>query len=253
VSSNPAQPPTRRDRSTVARWRRLSFVALALVVASTALLTTMLRVRSSSDVAVPSASDPATLQATSPKNADSASQRTAEASGAPQRPRSYSPVDVSTLAAARAYGDDAGSRPSVSADVEQPALETALRDAPPSVAVSSDARAPDADAAPVSPPAQARSAPPATRPAAQPAKERTRAVVASARAPTRRADTRTDVATLPDAVAAAPEPRPAIEPPRPSAALDDAPQRRQPAAAATELDAAWDRREQWMRERLRQR
>ena len=252
MTPEPLDSLPQRERSSLARWRRLAFIALAFFVTSTALLTTMLGGQSGSDVAVSSAPASKSLQAsTSPKNADSAPRKDSEVSGAQQRPRSYSPVDVSTLAAARAYGDDAGPRPSVTTEVEQRAPDTDSRSAPTSEAVSSNARVPDADPAP--PTVQPRSAPSATRPVAQPLKERAPSAVASARAPTRRADTRTDVATVPDAVAAAPEQRLAIEPSRTRAAIDDAPPRRQPAAATTELDAAWDRREQWMRERLRER
>jgi hypothetical protein len=231
------------DTTDSTRWRRLTVVALVLFLSSSVLLATLLstrartapRIVAGSAQAAPVRADPVAL-------ADDVSKSAPGNEIAAARPRVYSPVDVSTLAAARAYGDDPAPKP---AGITANAGEAVAKDAR---AEGSTVTSTNSAATPAaSPPSRPARAAPLQRgpapPPMKPANDRTRLAAPSERASERRTDARPVVASLPTAV----------EPSRVGAVADPVTRVRDADSPSAELDAAWDRREQWMRERLRQR
>jgi len=225
------------------RWRRLTVVAVLLFLSSSVLLTTLLSTRARTapqTAAVPAQTAP--VGAKPVALADDAPRSVPGTEGAAARPRVYSPVDVSTLAAARAHGDDPAPRPSVITANAGEVVSEHARAEPSAVASTKIAATP----APSPPSSPARAAPLQRVPAPPPMKqanERPRPAAPSRRALEGPTDGRTAIAGLPTA----------IEPSRVREVADTVTRQRDADSPSTELDAAWDRREQWMRERLRQR
>ena len=225
-----------------AAWRRLSVIALALVGGTTVALVSMLVARESSVPATVSA--PQVVSAQSDPTAGELHNAVASERTAPARTRVYSPVDVRTLADARANGD---APQAAQTAVEEDARESKPSDEPlaaartpipqPSVLVTSIQPAPPR----VAPPPPTREL--ATRSAPSQRRESTRAVTPTQRLPERSANTQAALSRAPVSTIEPAIPRPVpVDPPRV--------ERRD---AVSDLDAAWARREQWMRERLRQR
>lgn len=226
----------------VTRWRRLAIVALFLVAATTVPLAMMVGARHS---AMPEESPRSPETAAVSANADEVTAvPSTTASGdkalASLRPRAYSTIDARTLAEARAHGTD----PAPTRAAIDEATEASL--------VGEPAPAPSVVPAPViavmpespvsSRPRQAGSPRPTVKPPVlQQAQDRTRLAVTP-----ERLEPRGDTRSTGSVAGTANEPARARELPA------DAPRQRQQ-DASSDLDAAWERREQWMRDRLRQR
>ena len=225
-----------------AAWRRLAVIALALVTGTTVALVSMLVARESSEPVTVSA--PQVVSAGSDATAGEPHDTLASEKAAPPRTRVYSPVDVRTLADARANGD---APPAAQIAVDDDARTTKQGDEPlaaerapipqPSVVVTSVQPAPTRVAPP--PPTRAVATPssPAQR------REALRVVTPTQRLPEAHANTQATLSRAPLSTIEPAIPRPVpVDPPRVERG-----------DAASDLDAAWARREQWMRERLRQR
>src|SRR5687768_14002038 len=226
------------------RWRRLAMVALFLVAATTVPLAMMLGARYA---AMPDESPRSPETASVSANADEVTAglpTTAPADKAlasPVRPRAYSTIDVRTLAEARAYGTNPAPTPPA---IDEATDASLVGDPPPAPSVVPGpvmAVAPESTGP--SRPRQASTPRPTARPPVlQQAQDRTRVAGTPERALGPRVDTRTPGNVV----------RISNEPARASELPADAPRQRQH-DASSDLDAAWERREQWMRDRLRQR
>lgn len=228
-----------------AHWRRLAAIALALVAATTVVLVSMLATRDSSAPATLSA--PGLVPAKGDTTAGELRSTVSGQTPAPARTRVYSPVDVRTLADARASGGEPRAAQSASDEGtsdealpvdESPAIQrTPVPEANVSIA---PARAAAVRIAPSTPaPTRSLAAPPSPP---QP-REHPRIDAATKRLPDPPSSTQATLSRVP---------MPTLEPARPRTVPIDSP-RGERQDAASDLDAAWARREQWMRERLRQR
>jgi len=240
----PLHDSTASPPMSTSRWQQLAVWTAVLVAVTTVLLVATMfgrdvaptdRSPPSGMVPVSTSDGPASLESTSAGERD-------KATALPSRTRVYSPVDVKTLADARAHGaQPEATHSAIDEDADRSAVATQANVAPRIAPVSGDAVAPLSTPRPRVPHAGT------VRPAAKPPVSRQAQAPMRAPAPPEhfsqtRAQTRT-VTTAPAAAErAAPRDLP-VDPPRTS---------RQDAASA-ELDAVWARREQWMRERLRQR
>ena len=223
-----------RGDGDIARWRRLVVVAIALVVLSTAGLISLMRVE-------PSTASPAIRTSADQASRETLSKAPGE-SNAAARPRVYSPVDVSTLAAARAHGEAPPATRTVTPEDVSPVVITEASTAP-TAAITPSVQSTPVVAARSSPRDATPSRQAPARPVARPVADRAGVSVPHGRPAAKGMDSRVASVESPTVVERAPLRETSNEAPRP----------RPPDASATDLDAAWDRREQWMRERLRQR
>ncbi len=242
MSAGPTIGSIRGDARDVARWRRLAVIALVLVVTSTVLLTTMLAADDRTALVETLSSAPAPASTNAVAAAAGAAKNDPGDTAAPARPRVYSPVDVRTLAAARAHGNDAPPPVAIAEDADEAVTAEDSRAVPIVVPATTFEAAP-VRVAPSAPARSSASKRASTPPVVRQASDRTRRAAPAERSP----DTRIDARAMAPGVPRATEPLTSRDVP------EDIPRQQKHDASAAALDAAWDRREQWMRERLRQR